>query len=90
MTKNILDRYTGFNNMISADFLRDEAKNLRWHIARVQELLYIAKSCDEDVRNLEMQLKEATEMLRQIEAFLKRVENKEAETCGEQNETTEC
>lgn len=90
MTKNILDRYAGFNNMISADFLRDEAKNLRWYIVRVQELLYIAKSCDEDVRDLEMQLKESTETLRQIETFLKRVENKEAETCGDQNETSEC
>ena len=79
MTRNVIDRYaeTSFNNTISADFLRDETNNLRWYIARVQELLYMSNSCGEDVEELETQLKEAADRLRQIETFLKRVDYKE-------------
>lgn len=79
MTRNVIDRYAGtsFNNTISADFLRDETNNLRWYIARVQELLYMSNSCGEDVEELETQLEEAADRLRQIETFLKRVDYKE-------------
>lgn len=79
MTRNVIDCYaeTSFNNTISADFLRDETNNLRWYIARVQELLYMSNSCGEDVEELETQLEEAADRLRQIETFLKRVDYKE-------------